>query len=232
VVVLYGRAGRLTAKSAGSGPGSADAAFVRLDWLRGYPRGAVRVISDCHFAVQLNHFISGFLSYSVAVFLKWQSDTTLGAVLAAADAPAGRLALCSMHTEVCCPPAARVAQLRRVLACPLLSGPRAAAAAVLGGDMNTMGPGPPGRSSALSIFLCKSGFYGAFVWARRARNRQKWWFRARAGGAALLRLSPVHHLLREGFGGLGSEAGWWAARVLPAHAPGWADAGGAASHKS
>ena len=32
--------------------------------------GAVRVISDCHFAVQLNHFISGFLSYSVAVFLK------------------------------------------------------------------------------------------------------------------------------------------------------------------
>ena len=29
-----------------------------------------RVISDCHFAVQLNHFIPGFLSYSVAVFLK------------------------------------------------------------------------------------------------------------------------------------------------------------------
>jgi hypothetical protein len=32
--------------------------------------GAPRVISDCHFAVQLNHFIPGFLSYSVAVFLK------------------------------------------------------------------------------------------------------------------------------------------------------------------
>jgi hypothetical protein len=33
-----------------------------------------RVISDCHAAVHLNHFIPGFLSYSVAVFLKWQSD--------------------------------------------------------------------------------------------------------------------------------------------------------------
>ena len=32
--------------------------------------GAVRVISDCHFSVQLNHFILGFLSYSVPVFLK------------------------------------------------------------------------------------------------------------------------------------------------------------------
>ena len=32
--------------------------------------GAARVISDCHFAVQLNRFIPGFLSYSVAVFLK------------------------------------------------------------------------------------------------------------------------------------------------------------------
>jgi hypothetical protein len=31
---------------------------------------AARVISDCHFAVQLNHFIPGFRSYSVAVFLK------------------------------------------------------------------------------------------------------------------------------------------------------------------
>jgi hypothetical protein len=28
------------------------------------------VISDCHCSVQLNHFIPGFLSYSVAVFLK------------------------------------------------------------------------------------------------------------------------------------------------------------------
>ena len=32
--------------------------------------GLRRVMSDCHLAVQLNHFIPGFLSYSVAVFLK------------------------------------------------------------------------------------------------------------------------------------------------------------------
>ena len=32
--------------------------------------GLDRVVSDCHFAVQLNRFIPGFLSYSVAVFLK------------------------------------------------------------------------------------------------------------------------------------------------------------------
>jgi hypothetical protein len=41
-------------------------------------------------------------------------------------------------------------------------------------------PGPPGRLSALSVFLCKSVFYGAFVWARRALNSQKRWFSARA----------------------------------------------------
>jgi carotenoid cleavage dioxygenase len=35
-----------------------------------YRCGEARVISDCHFAVQLNHFIPGFLSYSVAVFLE------------------------------------------------------------------------------------------------------------------------------------------------------------------
>jgi hypothetical protein len=33
-------------------------------------RGEDRVISDCHFSVQLNHFIPGFLSYSIPVFLK------------------------------------------------------------------------------------------------------------------------------------------------------------------
>ena len=32
--------------------------------------GGGRVIFDCHFSVQRNHFISGFLSYSVAVCLK------------------------------------------------------------------------------------------------------------------------------------------------------------------
>ena len=31
---------------------------------------AARVISDCHFAVQLNHFIPILLSCSVAIFLK------------------------------------------------------------------------------------------------------------------------------------------------------------------
>jgi hypothetical protein len=30
--------------------------------------------SDCHFVVQLNHVIPGFLSYLVVAFLKWQSD--------------------------------------------------------------------------------------------------------------------------------------------------------------
>ena len=30
----------------------------------------LRVISDCHFSVQLNHFIPGFLSYSVPAFMK------------------------------------------------------------------------------------------------------------------------------------------------------------------
>ena len=29
-----------------------------------------------------------------------------------------------------------------------------------------------GRLSALSVSLCKSGLYGAFVWARRALNRR------------------------------------------------------------
>jgi hypothetical protein len=33
-------------------------------------------------------------------------------------------------------------------------------------------PGRSGRLSALSIFLCKSVFYGVFVWARRARTRR------------------------------------------------------------
>jgi hypothetical protein len=47
-------------ESARALPASSD------EWLN----GAVRVISDCHFSVRLNHFIPVFLSYSVAVFLK------------------------------------------------------------------------------------------------------------------------------------------------------------------
>ena len=39
-------------------------------------------------------------------------------------------------------------------------------------------PRPPGRLSAISVFLCKSVFYGAFVWARRALNSKKRWFPA------------------------------------------------------
>jgi hypothetical protein len=53
-------------KTAGSGAGRTR----RTGATRGTRRGASRVISDCHFSVQLNHFIPGLLSYSVAVFLK------------------------------------------------------------------------------------------------------------------------------------------------------------------
>jgi hypothetical protein len=41
----------------------------------------------------------------------------------------------------------------------------------------------PGRLSALSVFLCKSVLYGAFVWARRALNSRKRRFPARAVAA-------------------------------------------------
>jgi hypothetical protein len=46
-------------------------------------------------------------------------------------------------------------------------------------------PGPPGRLSALSVFLCKSVLYGAFVWACRAFNSQKRRFPARAVAKAV-----------------------------------------------
>ena len=55
--------------------------------------GAPLSQSDRRFAVQLDHFTPGFLSYSEAAFLKWQSDTTLGAPLLAALAGAPRPAL-------------------------------------------------------------------------------------------------------------------------------------------
>jgi hypothetical protein len=51
----------------------------RKRFLRMFPAGRAlqpdhgglrRVIFDCHFAVQLGHFIPVLLSYSVAVFLK------------------------------------------------------------------------------------------------------------------------------------------------------------------
>ena len=46
--------------------------------------------------------------------------------------------------------------------------------------LSQAGPGRRGRLSALSVFLYKSVFYGAFVWARRALNKQKRRLLARA----------------------------------------------------
>jgi hypothetical protein len=67
---------------------------------------------------------------------------------------------------------APAAPARRALAQAIRAGIRAAAADC---------PGPPGRVSDLSVFLCKSVFYGAFVWAHRALSSQKRRFPARAG---------------------------------------------------
>jgi hypothetical protein len=53
-----------------------------------------------------------------------------------------------------------------------------------------LGPGRPGRLSTLSVFLCKSVFYGTFVWARRALNSQKRRFAARAVNEVPLPTSP------------------------------------------
>ena len=49
---------------------SSGGSAVRLDHLDAVAERPGRVISGCHFSVQLNHFIpAGFLSYSVPVFL-------------------------------------------------------------------------------------------------------------------------------------------------------------------
>jgi hypothetical protein len=45
----------------------AAAAMLDAAAIEAAGEGAARVISDCHFAVHLSHFIPGFLSYSVAV---------------------------------------------------------------------------------------------------------------------------------------------------------------------
>ena len=50
---------------------------------------------------------------------------------------------------------------------------------LLAGDINNC-PGRRGRLIALSVFLCKSVLYGAFVWVRRALEHQKLRFPARA----------------------------------------------------
>ena len=46
-------------------------------------------------------------------------------------------------------------------------------------DPPTPGPGLRGRLSGLSVSHSKRVFYGAFVWAHRALNSQKWRFPAR-----------------------------------------------------
>ena len=52
-------------------------------------------------------------------------------------------------------------------------------------------PGRRGRLSALSVFVCKSVFYGAFVWARRALNGPKRRFSARAVSAIVPSQRPA-----------------------------------------
>jgi hypothetical protein len=67
----------------------------------------------------------------------------------------------------------------------------------------------PGRLSAITVFLCKSVFYGVFVWARRALkplNSQKRRFPARAG--------PPQHP---------AQAGAPADQPLPPGKAGWGD---------
>jgi hypothetical protein len=71
-------------------------------------------------------------------------------------------------------------------------------------------PGPPGRSSALSVFLCKSVFYGAFVWTRRVLNSQKRRFPARAVNVAFSPLAAVRTTA--------GSAGRAAAAAIPASA--------------
>ena len=46
-----------------------DADTAKVFYAAGIPC-MPRILSDYHFAVQLNHFIPDFLSYSLAVFLK------------------------------------------------------------------------------------------------------------------------------------------------------------------
>jgi hypothetical protein len=66
------------------------------------------------------------------------------------------------------------------------------------------------RLSALSVFLCRSVFYGAFVWARRALNSQKRRFPARAVGHGARRLADgvegPHGRVRRRWGVCGAAA--------------------------
>ena len=65
-------------------------------------------------------------------------------------------------------------------------------------------PGRRGWLSAISVFLCKSVLYGAFVWARRALNRPKRRSPARAvdpraRGRALRRQQVLHFTIKSGY---------------------------------
>jgi hypothetical protein len=51
--------------------------FVSSSLVRSSIFSLPRVISECHSSVQLNHFLPGFLSYSVEFPLKCQSDLSL-----------------------------------------------------------------------------------------------------------------------------------------------------------
>ena len=94
-----------------------------------------------------------FLTLSVAGFLKWQSDITLGGrdggELEAAEAEGVWRAV------------------ERVPGCfTINTGNR---------------PGPPGVAKrSLTLSITNWVLHDAFVWARGARNRQSRWFRARA----------------------------------------------------
>jgi hypothetical protein len=64
-------------------------------------------------------------------------------------------------------------------------------------------PGPVRAFKHLSVFLCKFVFYGVFVWARRALNRQKRRFLARSGrGVLAIPTDPLSSA------GLLTQAGW------------------------
>jgi hypothetical protein len=54
-----------------------------------------------------------------------------------------------------------------------------------------------GRLSALSVFLCESVLYGAFVWARRALKSPTLWFPVRVGSERRGRCGPAGPAMRK-----------------------------------
>ena len=80
-------------------------ARARGGGLSGARRSRARVTSDCHFAAQLSHSIPGCLSYSVAVFLKWQSGLSPQAAEAAEEDGGGLYADNPKFVDSAPPPA-------------------------------------------------------------------------------------------------------------------------------